>query len=139
MTIAKELVGFYPSARQRRTRPRSSGDRATASGAVCAGSNPAGGTQHEVPKDPVTSGNAEGGVFAFVQAYAARSGRMSGSVDYSWTGSWAIVPGQPRQTPRPPDRSRGLKRSDERQPVAAPPLDDARRGVAPSKWTTTVV
>src|SRR5262245_30950072 len=40
------------------------------SGAVCAGSNPAGGTQHEVPKDPVTSGNAEAGVFAFVPAYA---------------------------------------------------------------------
>jgi hypothetical protein len=40
-----------------------------------------------VPKDPVTSGNAEAGVFLRVQAYAARSGRMSGSVDYSWTGS----------------------------------------------------
>ncbi|MGW9032511.1 hypothetical protein ACWGQ5_52890, partial [Streptomyces sp. NPDC055722] len=51
------------------------------SGAVCAGSNPAGGTLHEVPKDPVTSGNAEYGVFVFVQRYAAGSGPMSGSVD----------------------------------------------------------
>jgi hypothetical protein len=41
---------------------------------------------HEVPKDPVTSGNAEAGVFAYVQPYAARSGRMSGAVDYVWTG-----------------------------------------------------
>ncbi len=60
---------FYPSPQaraQRPTRPRSSGDRATASGAVCAGSNPAGGTLYEVPKDPVTSGNAEAGVFAYV-------------------------------------------------------------------------
>jgi hypothetical protein len=40
----------------------------------------------EVPKDPVTSGNAESGVFAYVQAYAARSGRMSGPVDEAWTG-----------------------------------------------------
>lgn len=83
MTTPAELVVFYPSPRATSsapTRPRSSGDRATASGAVCAGSNPAGGTQHEVPKDPVSSGNAEAGVFAFVQAYAARSGRMSRSV-----------------------------------------------------------
>jgi hypothetical protein len=48
-----------------------------------------------VPKDPVTSGNAEAGVFAYVQAYAGRSGRMPGSVDYSWTESWDISPGQP--------------------------------------------
>jgi hypothetical protein len=54
---------------------------------VCAGSNPAGGTLYEVPKDPVTSGNAEAGVFAYVQAYATRSGCMSGSVDEAWTGS----------------------------------------------------
>jgi hypothetical protein len=27
----------------------------------------------------------------------------------------------------------------ERQPVATPAFDDARRGLAPSKWTTTVV
>ncbi|BDD74822.1 hypothetical protein GCM10023177_54120 [Streptomyces violaceoruber] len=61
------------------------------SGAVCAGSNPAGGTPCEVPKDPVTSGNAEAGVFVYVQACAARSGRMSGSVDEAWTGSRRIV------------------------------------------------
>jgi hypothetical protein len=57
-----------------------------------------------VPKDPVTSGNAENGVFAYVQACAARSGRMSRLVDYSWTGSWGIVPGQPqgfRSAPQP--------------------------------------
>jgi hypothetical protein len=63
------------------------------SGAVCAGSNPAGGTLYEVPKDPVTSGNAEAGVFVFVQPSAARSGRMSGSVDELWTGSWSIAAG----------------------------------------------
>jgi hypothetical protein len=40
-----------------------------------------------VPKDPVTSGNAEAGVFAYVQVCAAQSGRMSGSVDEAWTGS----------------------------------------------------
>jgi hypothetical protein len=40
-----------------------------------------------VPEDPVTSGNAEYGVFVFVQAYAAWGGRMSGSVDEAWTGS----------------------------------------------------
>lgn len=65
-----KLVVFYPSpgaTSSPPTRPRSSGDRATASGAVCAGSNPAGGTLHEVPKDPVTSGNAEAGVFAYVR------------------------------------------------------------------------
>ncbi len=33
---------------------------------MCAGSNPAGGTLYEVLKDPVTSGNAEAGVFAYV-------------------------------------------------------------------------
>jgi hypothetical protein len=48
----------------------------------------------EVSKDPVTSGNAEAGVFAYVQAYAARSGRMPGSVDEAWTGSWGIVAGK---------------------------------------------
>lgn len=31
-----------------------------------------------------------------MQPYAARSGRMSGSVDYSWTGSWTVSPGQTR-------------------------------------------
>jgi hypothetical protein len=40
-----------------------------------------------VPKDPVTSGNAECGVFAYVQACAGRSGRVSGAVDEAWTGS----------------------------------------------------
>jgi hypothetical protein len=30
-----------------------------------------------VPKDPVTSGNAEAGVFAYVQAYAAGSSSMT--------------------------------------------------------------
>ena len=44
-----------------------------ASGAVCAGSNPAGGTLYEVPKDPVTSGKAEAGVFAYVQADVTES------------------------------------------------------------------
>ncbi|RPF36236.1 hypothetical protein EDD92_6271 [Streptomyces sp. TLI_185] len=57
------------------------------SGAVCAGSNPAGGTLYEVPKDPVTSGTAEAGVFAYVQSYATLSGPMSDSVDYLWTRS----------------------------------------------------
>lgn len=60
---------------------------------MCVGSNPAGGTLHEVPKDPGISGNAEAGVFAFVQACAARSGRMSGSVDEAWMGSWSIAAG----------------------------------------------
>lgn len=50
----------------------------------------------KVPKDPVTSGNAEAGVFAYVQACAARSGRMSGSVDEAWTGSWGIAAGEVR-------------------------------------------
>ncbi len=96
MTTPGELVVFYPSPRSPRpTRPRSSGDRATASGAVCAGSNPAGGTLCKVPKDPVTSGNAESGVFAYVQASAARSGCMSESVDEAWTGSWSIAAGEP--------------------------------------------
>ncbi len=63
-----------------------------ASGAVCAGSNPAGGTLYEVPKDPVTSGNAEAGVFAYVQPDAARSDRVSGP----WTGSWHIAAGHCR-------------------------------------------
>lgn len=45
------------------------------------------GTPYEVPKDPVTSGNAEAGVFAYVQADAARGGSMSVSVDEAWTGS----------------------------------------------------
>ncbi|GHA59072.1 hypothetical protein GCM10010330_08750 [Streptomyces tendae] len=50
-----------------------------------------------MPKDPVTSGNAEAGVFAYVQAYAARSGRVSGSVDEAWTGSWSIAAGEVRE------------------------------------------
>ena len=58
-----------------------------ASGAVCAGSNPAGGTLSEVPKGPATSANAESGVFAYVQACAARSGRMTGAMDEVWAGS----------------------------------------------------
>lgn len=101
MTTPAELVVFYPSPRATSsapTRPRSSGDRATASGAVCAGSNPAGGTSKKVPKDPVTSGNAEAGVFAYVQPYAARSGRMPGSVDYSWTESRSVCAGQPGES-----------------------------------------
>ena len=77
MNTRKELVGFYPSPRSpRRTRPRSSGDRATASGAVCAGSNPAGGTLYLVPKDPAISALAEDGVFACMQATAAESSRL---------------------------------------------------------------
>lgn len=36
---------------------------------------------------PVTSGNAEAGVFAYVQEDAARSRSMSGSMDEAWTGS----------------------------------------------------
>lgn len=68
-----KLVVFLPSPSNTATRPRSSGDRASASGAVCAGSNPAGGTSHEVPKDPAISESAEDGVFAYAQAYAARS------------------------------------------------------------------
>lgn len=32
---------------------------------------------HEVPKDPVTSGNAEAGVFAYAQACAAASSSVS--------------------------------------------------------------
>jgi hypothetical protein len=40
-----------------------------------------------VPRDPVTSSDAECGVFACVQAYAALSNLMSQSVDYSWTRS----------------------------------------------------
>jgi hypothetical protein len=86
-------------------------DSHEASGAVCAGSNPAGGTQHEVPKDPVTSGNAEAGVFLLVQACVARSGRMSGFVDEAWVGSeqplvsWGsqprcLVPTSPLPSPR---------------------------------------
>ncbi|MDQ0578099.1 hypothetical protein QF030_000277 [Streptomyces rishiriensis] len=63
------------------------------SGAVCAGSNPAGGTLHEVPKDPATSAFAEDEVLAYVQADAARSCPMSRSVDEAWTGSWSIAAG----------------------------------------------
>jgi hypothetical protein len=35
----------------------------------------------QVPKDPVTSGNAEVGVFAYVQSGAAVCGRMSRSMN----------------------------------------------------------
>ncbi|GHB21342.1 hypothetical protein GCM10010346_51320 [Streptomyces chryseus] len=41
---------------------------AVPSGAVCAGSNPAGGTSQEAPKDPAISENAENGVFAYAQS-----------------------------------------------------------------------
>jgi hypothetical protein len=54
-----------------------------------------------VPKDPVTSGNAGAGVFAYVQACAARSGRMSGSVDEAWTGSWGIAAGEVSEKTKP--------------------------------------
>ncbi|GGJ62372.1 hypothetical protein GCM10010121_086300 [Streptomyces brasiliensis] len=67
--------------------------------------SPAGGTLHEVPKDPVTSENAECGVFVFVQRYAARSGRMSGSVDELWTGSWGIGAGEAGKRTSPLDRA----------------------------------
>jgi hypothetical protein len=47
-----------------------------------------------VPKDPVTSGNAAVGVFAYVPPYAAVSDRVSRPVDYSWRRSCGIVPVQ---------------------------------------------
>ena len=50
----RKLVVFHPSQSSTATRPRSSGDRASASGAGCAGSNPAGGTssgQHDHAAD----------------------------------------------------------------------------------------
>ncbi len=43
---------------------------------MCAGSNAAGGTLYEVPKDPAISAFAENGVFAYVQADAAESSRL---------------------------------------------------------------
>lgn len=49
--------------------------------------SPAGGTLYEVPIDPVTSGKTEAGVFVYMQACAAGSGRKSVSVDEAWTGS----------------------------------------------------
>ncbi|GAA0321213.1 hypothetical protein GCM10009540_46130 [Streptomyces turgidiscabies] len=49
----------------------------TLSGAVCAGSNPAGGTLNEVPKDPAISAEAEVGVFACVQANAGKSSPLT--------------------------------------------------------------
>ncbi len=45
---------------------------------MCAGSNPAGGTLHEVPKDPAISAFAEDGVFAYEWACVARSGTCRG-------------------------------------------------------------
>lgn len=87
MTTLIELVGFYPSPQTATTSPRSSGDRATASGAVCAGSNPAGGTLDEVPKDPATSGFARCGVFLYAQPDAALSRCLSVAVAYSWRRS----------------------------------------------------
>ena len=42
-----------------------------------AGSNPAGGTLYEVPKDPVISGNAVCGVFAYAQPVAAGCSSMT--------------------------------------------------------------
>lgn len=50
-------------------------------------SNPAGGTSQEVPKDPVTRGDAEAGVFLRVQACAALSSRMpgAGGLFAAWT------------------------------------------------------
>ena len=77
------------------------------SGAVCAGSNPAGGTLHEVPEDPVISGNAGNGVFAYVQACAAESWPGSESADGPWRGSWGIVAGEPWETGRRLGSSRG--------------------------------
>ncbi|GGS92358.1 hypothetical protein GCM10010254_10340 [Streptomyces chromofuscus] len=61
---------------------------------MCAGSNPAGGTSDEVPKDPAISENAEDGVFAYAQTHAAASGPMSESVDELWTASRYIAAGQ---------------------------------------------
>jgi hypothetical protein len=70
-----------------------------------------------VPKDPVTSGNAEAGVFAYVQAYAARGGSMSRSVDEAWTGSWSITAGeQASATPSVRLREARPKASDARSP-----------------------
>jgi hypothetical protein len=79
-----------------------------------------------VPKDPVTSGNAEAGVFAYVQACAARSGRMSGSVDEAWTGSWSIAAGQARKRTRPPGKD-AESRTQSRVPLQPQP-----RPVSPS-------
>ncbi|CBG70044.1 conserved hypothetical protein (fragment) [Streptomyces scabiei 87.22] len=47
---------------------------------MCAGSNPAGGTLHEVPKDPAISAFAENGVFAYVQPCAGVRGRVVGGI-----------------------------------------------------------
>jgi hypothetical protein len=65
-------------------------------GAVRAGSNPAVGTFSEVPKDPAISGNAEDGVFVYVQMYATPSGPMTRSVDSSADRAGDIAPyGEP--------------------------------------------
>ena len=68
---------------------------------MCAGSNPAGGTLYEVPKDPAISALAENGVFAYVQPYATVSGRMTEAAAYLRDGSWSVCRGQSLQMTRP--------------------------------------
>lgn len=73
------------------------------------GSNPAGGTLYEVPKDPAISGFAENGVFAYVQACVAVCRRMTAAAAYSRPEPWGRftqVRGLKRGRPR--NRSRGL-------------------------------
>lgn len=45
---------------------------------MCAGSNPAGGTLYEVPKDPAISAFAEDGVFVYLRTCAAVCRRAQG-------------------------------------------------------------
>jgi hypothetical protein len=66
-----------------------------------------------VPKDPATSEFAGVGVFAYVQADATGSGRMSSSVDYSWTGSWTVPPSQPQSCRKGHQPASGHSSEDE--------------------------
>lgn len=95
----------------------------------------------KVPKDPAISENAEDGVFAYVQADAARSGRMSGSVDEAWTGSWDIAAGEVRERvrtrttarrPHPDDGHAGETTRSSRGGAAALHRGAPSSGMAPS-------
>lgn len=109
-----------PVAAERGGRPRSSGDRATASGAVCAGSNPAGGTSQEVPKDPATSVSAEDGVFLRGQVLPLGAAVRKGLRPIRGLDRGGIAPGQHQQKAKAPGRVPGPQRI----------IDSGRRGLA---------
>src|SRR5487761_1576091 len=81
--------------------PHSSGERATASGAVSVGSNPTGGATDHQAKHRLTWRNNKDRAAARVQPCAAKSRPMSGFPEYTRNEDHDIQPAQTGKTRSP--------------------------------------